>query len=602
MANGVVTTARFTPYTFDEMMKPLMYLQNKHDALMAANAEMASKMAVMESFLPKESRAYKEMYEPYMQQVQDMATKLTDRGVLDNKGNFSPEMVNSLRDLRIGFSKTFTPLDDALKRYKLRQENDVLVKNKDPKMIGVFGRKEFDDFLDDPTLGTDSYISADQFYQEAAKNFQALARGEFNTPSLKKFSKYYDLFSQTAGMTPDQVIDFITKSKGGQFAQEFLNAMFEDQLATYGYADKLDSNGKNRLYSAFKSAMPYLTGPTQHQLVDNGEKEKEMMAMRAAMTQQQNEPTATAGLSYINNTDPGDAIDEDFLKEAQEFKDSFASGLPKGETNNANSMPTTYVPNSININPSVLMKAFSKDDDGVSARFNKRAYLPNKGDKTYDAMTALYNSDPVLKQQIIQIFNKIESGKKISKEDAKLLVGSRDRATVMQYGYRVNPETGASITPQGVKNIIDQVQPNLLRGNNIPEGMNQEDADVTFKTMSNPSMRFDLRKNKVVISGLKKVDDKEQRVEFRLPIEHLTTSRNIEVNYFDATGNPQKESLPTKQFFNRMKELKKDRSEFGVNKYKAFLDAAVKQIAGFAYGTKDVGNMNFGQTQVDLTQ
>lgn len=602
MANGVVTTARFTPYTFDEMMKPLMYLQQKHDAHMAANAEMASKMAVMESFLPKESRAYKEMYVPYMQQVQDMATKLSDRGVLDNKGNFSPEMVNSLRDLRIGFSKTFTPLDDALKRYKLRQENDVLVKNKDPKMIGVFGKKEFDDFLDDPTLGTDSYISADQFYQEAAKNFQALARGEFNSPALKKFSKYYDLFSQTAGMTPDQVIDFITKSKGGQFAQEFLNAMFEDQLATYGYADKLDANGKNRLYSAFKSAMPYLTGPTQNKLIDNGEKEREAMALKAAMMQKQNEPTATAGLSYINNTDPGDAIDDDFLKEAQAFKDSFVSGLQKPDTNVSNNMPTTYVPNGMNFNFEVLRKAFSKDDGGVSAKYNKKAYLPNKGDATYDAMTALYNSDPVMKQQVIQIFNKIASGKKLTTEEAKVLLSVRDRATVMKYGYKVNPDTGASITPQGVKNIIDQVQPNLIRGNNVPEGMSPEDADITFKTMTNPSMRFDLRKNKVVISGLKKIDDKEKRIEFRLPIENLTPSRNIEVNYFDASGNPQKESIPTKQFFARMKELKKDRSEFGVNKYKAFLDAAIKQIAGFAYGTKNVGNMDFGQTQVDLTQ
>lgn len=579
MANGVVTTARFTPYTFDEMMKPLMYLQNKHDALMAANAEMASKMAVMESFLPKESRAYKEMYEPYMQQVQDMATKLTDRGVLDNKGNFSPEMVNSLRDLRVGFSKTFTPLDDALKRYKLRQENDVLVKNKDPKMIGVFGRKEFDDFLDDPTLGTDSYISADQFYQEAAKNFQALARGEFNTPSLKKFSKYYDLFSQTAGMTPDQVIDFITESKGGQFAQEFLNAMFEDQLATYGYADKLDSNGKNRLYSAFKSAMPYLTGPTQHQLADNGEKEKEMMAMRAAMTQkQQADADAEAGFRYIKNEGSTGELDEDRIKEAEEMRNGFRTKI---ETSNGIFSPLT-----------------------IQNKFNKDAFLPKKGSRYYNMMMNYYNSNPVGYQKVKDLMAKLDKGQELTKEENKYLQQTIDGSINMEYTMAINNNTGINITPGGVKNVINNVQYDVLKGN-TPDGMNAEVFMNRFKNLEDPTVRYDIRKGKIVFEGFNKVDGEGMRkASYSIPIKSLINSKTIDIRYINKNGEPVVENIPIKEFEATIKALSKKKDETSVNRLLALLNQGASQIAGTAYGASNIGNITYNAdgSLIDTTQ
>lgn len=579
MANGVVTTARFTPYTFDEMMKPLMYLQQKHDTLMAANAEMASKMAVMESFLPKESRAYKELYEPYMQQVQDMATKLSDRGVLDNKGNFSPEMVNSLRDLRIGFSKTFTPLDDALKRYKLRQENDVLVKNKDPKMIGVFGRKEFDDFLDDPTLGTDSYISADQFYQEAAKNFQALARGEFNSPSLKKFSKYYDLFSQTAGMTPDQVIDFITKSKGGQFAQEFLNAMFEDQLATYGYADKLDSNGKNRLYSAFKSAMPYLTGPTQHQLVDNGEKEKEMAYFRASLAQQQQaEAGMEAGFRYIKNEGSTGELDEDRIKEAEEMRNGFITKIEKSDG---------------------LFSPIT-----IQNKFNKDAFLPKKGSRYYDMMMNYYNSNPVGYQKVKDLMAKLDKGQELTKEENKYLQQTIDGSINMEYTMAINNNTGINLTPGGVKNVINNVQYDALKGN-TPDGMNAEIFMNRFKNLEDPTVRYDIRKGKIVFEGFNKVDGEGMRkASYSIPIKSLINSKTIDIRYINKNGEPVVENIPIKDFEATIKALAKKKDETSVNRLLALLNQGASQIAGTAHGASNINNVTYNAdgSLVDTTQ
>lgn len=579
MANGVVTTARFTPYTFDEMMKPLMYLQQKHDTLMAANAEMASKMAVMESFLPKESRAYKELYEPYMQQVQDMATKLSDRGVLDNKGNFSPEMVNSLRDLRIGFSKTFTPLDDALKRYKLRQENDVLVKNKDPKMIGVFGRKEFDDFLDDPTLGTDSYISADQFYQEAAKNFQALARGEFNSPSLKKFSKYYDLFSQTAGMTPDQVIDFITKSKGGQFAQEFLNAMFEDQLATYGYADKLDANGKNRLYSAFKSAMPYLTGPTQHQLVDNGEKEKEMAYFRASLAQQQQADAGMeAGFRYIKNEGSTGELDENRIKEAEEMRNGFRTKIEKSDG---------------------LFSPLT-----IQNKFNKDAFLPKKGSRYYDMMMNYYNSNPVGYQKVKDLMAKLDKGQELTKEENKYLQQTIDGSINMEYTMAINNNTGINLTPDGVKNVINNVQYDVLKGN-TPDGMNAEVFMNRFKNLEDPTVRYDIRKGKIVFEGFNKVDGEGMRkASYSIPIKSLINSKTIDIRYINKNGEPVVENIPIKDFEATIKALAKKKDETSVNRLLALLNQGASQIAGTAHGASNINNVTYNAdgSLVDTTQ
>lgn len=590
MANSTRTTARFTPYSFDEMLRPLMYLQQKHDVLMDANTEMASKLGVLEHYLPKESKVYKELYAPYMERLSNMATKLTERGVLDAKGNFSPEMVNELRGLKADYGKTYVPIEDALKRYKARIENDVLVKNKDPHMIGVFGKKDLDDFYLDPTLGTDSYISGDQFYAEAAKSFQALARGEFNSPRLKAFAKYYDLFSQTAGMTPDQVIQHITNSKGGKFAEEFLQAMFENQLDTFGYTDKLDNAGKNRLFNEFRRALPHLTGPTQNQLVDNGVKEQEMMALRAQYAaQQQQDQLVEEGDRYIDTNDATGNLDDDRLDEAESRRKGFRESV-----NSSYTAQGAYMPNSIN------NTSFNKS----SSRYSMGAYMPAKGTIYYDMMTRYYNSNPVVKNKVLQILNKQMRGLPITAEDDKLMESVKDSAIQMEYGLPISNTPGSTLSPSGVKHVIDNVQYTKLKGANVPEGMTPEEFAIRFKGLENPKMTFNLSKNKVIFTGQNMVDKQKVTDNFELPLKSVLHSKTIDISYFDRNGNQQQERIPVEEAFSRVKQLSKSKREEDVRAANTILNNISRQIAGSALGTYNVSSQNFGegQTKIDLTQ
>ena len=381
-------------------------------------------------------------------------------------------------------------------------------------------------------------------------------------------------------MTPDQVIDFITKSKGGQFAQEFLNAMFEDQLATYGYADKLDANGKNRLYSAFKSAMPYLTGPTQHQLVDNGEKEKEMMYMRAAMTQQQQADAGMeAGFRYIKNEGSTGELDEDRIKEAEEMRNGFRYIKP---TNNSG-----------------LFGSFK-----VDSGYNKDAFLPKQGSKYYDMMMNYYNSNPVGYQKVKDLMAKVDKGQELTKEEHKYLQQTIDSSIQKEYTLAINNNTGINVTPGGVKNIISNVQYDALKGN-TPDGMNAEVFMNRFKNLEDPTVRYDIRKGKIVFEGFNKVDGEGMRkASYSIPIKSLINSKTIDIRYINKNGEPVVENIPIKDFEATIKALAKKKDETSVNRLLALLNQGASQIAGTAHGASNINNVTYNAdgSLIDTTQ
>jgi hypothetical protein len=355
--------------------------------------------------------------------------------------------------------------------------------------------------------------------------------------------------------------------------------MFEDQLATYGYADKLDSNGKNRLYSAFKSAMPYLTGPTQHQLVDNGEKEKEMMAMRAAMTQQQQaDAGAEAGFRYIKNEGSTGELDEDRIKEAEEMRNGFRTKI---ETSNGIFSPLT-----------------------IQNKFNKDAFLPKKGSRYYDMMMNYYNSNPVGYQKVKDLMTKLDKGQELTKEENKYLQQTIDGSINMEYTMAINNNTGINITPGGVKNVINNVQYDALK-DNTPDGMNAEVFMNRFKNLEDPTVRYDIRKGKIVFEGFNKVDGEGMRkASYSIPIKSLINSKTIDIRYINKNGEPVVENIPIKEFEATIKALSKKKDETSVNRLLALLNQGASQIAGTAYGASNIGNVTYNAdgSLIDTTQ
>lgn len=562
MANSNITKAQFTPYTFDEMLKPISILQQKHDALATANMEMASKLSILEHYLPKESKAYKEIYAPYMEQLGQMSRQLAQQGILDSKGNFSPEMVNKLRDLKVNFGKTFIPLEDAIKRYKLRKENDVMIKNKDPHMISVMGEKDIDDFIADPSLGTDSYISGDQFYADAAKAFQALSRGEFNSPRLQKFAPFYDLFSQTAGMTPAQVINHIKNSKGGKFAEEFLQTMFENQLDTYGYTDKLDSHNKRRLFNEFSRALPHLTGPTQHQLVDNGM--RAMMAMRM-QREAEEQDQMVKDRSYIVDDFADGSFDNPEL--AERFRNSFFPEDPN-------------IP-------------------------NKDPFFPSKrATNYYPFLSEVYNENPVLKKQVEAVFNNYEKTGKLKPEEKALLKSVADMATKKRFAKPFKDKVGFQYTEASINKAISNIPYDALKGINVPAGMDRNKFISEFKNLQNPKISLNSRTKSLVFEGnVKNSDGESEFREFSLPLKQVVSFRDIYHNYYDPNGNTHQETYSIDRVFDEIAKLENSREESKVRKARNLKDAIAKQYLGYIEGYTDVDNLKFGEGQpkIDLT-
>ena len=326
--------------------------------------------------------------------------------------------------------------------------------------------------------------------------------------------------------------------------------------------------------------MPYLTGPTQHQLVDNGEKEKEMMAMRAAMTQQQQaDAGAEAGFRYIKNEGSTGELDEDRIKEAEEMRNGFKYIKPVGKSG--------------------LFGPFN-----VDSGYNKDAFLPQKGSKYYDMMMNYYNSNPVGYQKVKDLMAKIDKGQELTKEEHKYLQQTIDSSIQKEYTLAINNNTGINVTPGGVKNIISNVQYDALKGN-TPDGMNAEVFMNRFKNLEDPTVRYDIRKGKIVFEGFNKVDGEGMRkASYSIPIKSLINSKTIDIRYINKNGEPVVENIPIKDFEATIKALAKKKDETSVNRLLALLNQGASQIAGTAHGASNINNVTYNAdgSLVDTTQ
>ena len=273
MARIVLTNnAKFRPYSFDEMLKPLAMATQEYNAIEEGIAELGSKADLMRMYANEEPNSkVANMYNTYANDLDKQAELLAKQGL-------SPASRGSLLGLKRRYSSEIIPIETAVtRRRQLAEEQRKARAQDDSILFDIDARTmSLDDLVNNPELSYSS-ASGKNIMENVSKAASVLAKEARNDPN--KFNSvlggdYYEYVKQY-GFSKEAVMDAILRSKN---ASNILTSIVDDALASSGVGKNWSGNAYDRALDYANRGLWSAVGQTQTQLVDNWRAKMEAQA------------------------------------------------------------------------------------------------------------------------------------------------------------------------------------------------------------------------------------------------------------------------------------------------------------------------------------
>lgn len=325
--------ARFTPYTFEEMLRPLAMYTEEYNAIQEGIGELGAKADVFDKLANEQTdpKAYA-MYKQYSNDLASQAESLAKQGL-------TPASRQSLVNMRRRYSSEIVPIEQAYKRRgelvdeqrKALQQDSTLLFDRLASTISL------DELIDNPALSPQSYSGALLTKQvgTAASNLSKEIRDNPRKWRSILGNQYYETLMQK-GYRPEEVLQAIQNNPN---AAPELKRLVDDAVESSGIASWGDQNILNRAYDYARQGLWNAVGETQYQTLLNKAYDYAMQERLATI--KKGAEAAANGKSY--RAVPKTAVDGD--KKTTELKKDleYITGLMNG-TNKFNEMRTRKVP------------------------------------------------------------------------------------------------------------------------------------------------------------------------------------------------------------------------------------------------------------------
>ena len=221
----VTSGSHFTPFTYDELVKPVAHMQAAHDAAQDAYDTLNLETSALRNYIsdnPDDSRA-KAMYDNYMDKLTTLQNNLWEHG-------YNGQTRRDLSAARSAYASDITRLGKAIQTrqerskayWDMRHKNPDLIMGEDPGVAGL------NYYLDDDNYGQDYFsYSGQQFMSEVGADAKARAGEMLRDPQVLK--------------NPDLVGYLTTIQQDGFTNQEVQNAGNAVRAAVAGNSAALDS-------------------------------------------------------------------------------------------------------------------------------------------------------------------------------------------------------------------------------------------------------------------------------------------------------------------------------------------------------------------------
>lgn len=173
---GIVLTsnAKFRPYTFDEMLKPLAMATQEYNAIEEGITELGSKADLMRMYASEEPDSdWAKRYNEYAKELDKQASSLAKYGL-------SPASRKGLLDLKRAYSSSVSPIEEAAKARKEAYKYRDTVRAKDNTAMFKNNTLSLSDFMNGKE-GDNTYISGKDIMTRVASKAQIEGTNMFNT-------------------------------------------------------------------------------------------------------------------------------------------------------------------------------------------------------------------------------------------------------------------------------------------------------------------------------------------------------------------------------------------------------------------------------------
>ena len=273
MANySLVIGSQFKPFSYSEMLQPVLMATQAHQELENQYGELATKASVWEEMANEQTDPYAyKMYKTYANDLEEQAGQLAREGL---NAASRRDMLN----MRARYSKEITPIEQAYtaRQKQAEQQQQALLQDPTLMLSRRASTTSLDDYIRNPQLAYESY-SGKLITAQAASAASALAKEMQENPRKWRSilgNSYYETMMQK-GFSSQAVLQAIQDNPN---AAPQLTRIVEDAINSSGVRNWGDQATIARAIDYAKQGLWSAVGETQYQTLDN---------WRAKMTEQE---------------------------------------------------------------------------------------------------------------------------------------------------------------------------------------------------------------------------------------------------------------------------------------------------------------------------
>lgn len=279
MANySLVIGSQFKPFSYSEMLQPVLMATQAHQELENQYGELATKASVWEEMANEQTDPYAyKMYKTYANDLEEQAGQLAREGL---NAASRRDMLN----MRARYSKEITPIEQAYtaRQKQAEQQQQALLQDPTLMLSRRASTTSLDDYIRNPQLAYESY-SGKLITAQAASAASALAKEMQEKPRKWRSilgNSYYETMMQK-GFSSQAVLQAIQDNPN---AAPQLTRIVEDAINSSGVRNWGDQATIARAIDYAKQGLWSAVGETQYQTLDNWRAkmaEQEAMQIRA---------------------------------------------------------------------------------------------------------------------------------------------------------------------------------------------------------------------------------------------------------------------------------------------------------------------------------
>lgn len=201
----LTNNARFNPYTFDEMLKPLAMAADAYNTVQSGIEELGAKADLMKMYaneVPDSKTA--NMYNSYANDLEKQASMLAKHGL-------TPASRQGLLNMKRRYNSEVIPIETAVARREAltKEQREALLRDPSLMFDVDYSKTQLDYLLDNPNA-TYNPISGNELTKRAAQMASNLAKVVQGNPKYQSIlgGQYFQQMTQM-GYTPAQIMQTI---------------------------------------------------------------------------------------------------------------------------------------------------------------------------------------------------------------------------------------------------------------------------------------------------------------------------------------------------------------------------------------------------------